>query len=202
MVWSRFSVFSSFIVLTLACVTVAPGQITDPAAKAALSSEDQKTIKSFQHAAKSYLDIHDGAPAQAQLKQSGDVADLDKRRDALKQAIRTARPNAKQGDLFTPQVAALFRKLLAKAMRGSSGNAVRHSLQDAEPTTAAESSQIAVNHDYPNQEGQPLQSAPATLLQHLPILPKGLEYRMVGQILVLRDTEANIVVDFLPNALK
>ena len=202
MVENRSIVFSSFIVLIVAFAAVGLGQVTDPSAKAALSADDQKIIKSFQHAAKSYLDIHSDAPAQAQLKQSGDVADLDKRREALKRAIRTARPNARQGDLFTPQVAALFRKLLSKAMRGSKGIAVRRSLQDAEPTTAAESPQIAVNHDYPNQDGQPLQSAPATLLQHLPVLPKGLEYRKVGEILVLRDTEANIVVDFLPNAFK
>jgi hypothetical protein len=61
---------------------------------------------------------------------------------------------------------------------------------------------IAVNGDYPNLNGQPLQSAPASLLQHLPVLPKGLEYRMVGSTLVLRDTEANIVVDYLSNAIR
>jgi hypothetical protein len=178
------------------------GQVADPAAKAALSPTDQKTIKSFQHAAKAYLDIQSNAPSQAQLRQTTDVGDIDKRREAQKQAIRTARPNAKQGDLFTPPVAALFRMLLARAVDGSRGNRVRRSLQAGEPRAAAESPQIAVNGDYPNQDGQPLQSAPATLLQHLPVLPKGLEYRMVGRMLVLRDTEANIVVDYLPNALK
>ncbi len=91
---------------------------------------------------------------------------------------------------------------MAKAVEGPDGVEVRRSLQSVNSATAAQSAQIAVNRDYPNQEGQPLQSAPATLLQNLPVLPKGLEYRMVGRILVLRDTEANLVVDYLPNALK
>lgn len=202
MIGNRPTISSGFTALTLAFATLASGQVADPAAKAALSPSDQKTIKSFQRAAKAYLNIQSSAPSQAQLKPTADVAEIDKRRDALKEAIRTARPNAKQGDLFTPPVAAVFRRLLAKAIDGPDGNKIRHSLRAAEPGAAAESGQIAVNGDYPNQEGQPLQSAPATLLQHLPVLPKGLEYRMVGTILVLRDSEANLVVDYLPNALK
>jgi len=46
-----------------------------------------------------------------------------------------------------------------------------------------------------------LQSTPPTLLLNLPELPKGLEYRILGRELVLRDTDANIVVDYIPNAL-
>jgi hypothetical protein len=199
---SRRMITSGFAALTLTLASLAPGQVADPAAKASLSAGDQKTIDSFLHKAKDYLAAQHDAPSQGQLKPTTDVAELDRRRDALKQAIRTARPNAKQGDLFTPPAAALFRKLMAKAVEGPDGVKVRRSLQSAEPATAAQSAQIAVNRDYPNQEGQPLQSAPATLLQNLPVLPKGLEYRMVGRILVLRDTEANLVVDYLPNALK
>jgi hypothetical protein len=58
-----------------------------------------------------------------------------------------------------------------------------------------------VNAVYPNVHGQPLQSAPPTLLANLPILPRGLEYRVAGRTLALRDTEANLVVDILPDAL-
>ncbi len=191
-----------FTALLLAVPRLAQGQVADPTAKASLSSEDQKTINSFLDAAKAYLAIGHNAPSQTKLKPTTDVAEIEKRRHALRQVIVGARPNARQGDLFTPPVADLFHRLMAKALDGSDGSKVRSSLQNAEPVAAASAAQIMVNHDYPNQQGQPLQSAPATLLQCLPVLPKGLEYRMVGNILVLRDAEANLVVDYLPNAHK
>jgi len=159
-------------------------------------------MASFLRTAKAYLAVEHNAPSEAQLKPTTDIAQLEERRGALRRIMIAARPDAKQGDLFTPPVAALFRKPIAQAIDGPSGDKVRRSLQGAEPIAAAEAARIAVNRDYPNQNGQPLQSAPATLLQCLPVLPKGLEYRMVGSILVLRDTEANLVVDFLPNAHK
>jgi hypothetical protein len=46
-----------------------------------------------------------------------------------------------------------------------------------------------------------MQSVPPTLLLNLPVLPKGLEYRITGHTLSLRDTDANMVVDYLPDAL-
>jgi len=45
-----------------------------------------------------------------------------------------------------------------------------------------------------------LQSMPPNLLLNLPGLPDGLEYRLLDRELVLRDREANIIVDYVPNA--
>ena len=47
----------------------------------------------------------------------------------------------------------------------------------------------------------PLATFPATLLPLLPALPEALEYRVVQHYLVLRDVEANVIIDVLPNAL-
>ena len=38
-----------------------------------------------------------------------------------------------------------------------------------------------------------------SVLMALPTLPKELEFRFVGRDLILRDTHANLIVDFLPN---
>jgi hypothetical protein len=38
-------------------------------------------------------------------------------------------------------------------------------------------------------------------MKNLPKLPKGLEYRVAGKALALREMDANIVVDYIPNAL-
>ena len=58
---------------------------------------------------------------------------------------------------------------------------------------------LQVNQSFP--ENVPLQSMPPTLLMNLPGLPKGLEYRLLGRELVLRDVDANLVVDYVANAL-
>jgi len=58
---------------------------------------------------------------------------------------------------------------------------------------------VQINQSYP--ENVPLQSTPPTLLLNLPELPESLEYRILGRDLVLRDSDANIVVDYVPNAL-
>lgn len=161
-----------------------------------LRDPEKAALKNFLKHAKDYLNLEHGLPA-AQLKPTADAQELENRRVALRAAIQQARPNAKQGDLFTPQTEPVFRMLLAHAM-GEHGDKVRASLQHAEPVAPR---QLTVNGVYPNAQGVPLQSTPPSLLAKLPVLPKGLEYRVSGRTLVLRDTEANIVVDFLPDAL-
>jgi hypothetical protein len=47
----------------------------------------------------------------------------------------------------------------------------------------------------------PLQTFPPTLIATLPKLPPELEYRFVDNALILRDTKANIVVDFVLNVM-
>jgi len=196
---SRAVMGSGFALILMVAIPV-KSQVADQATKTSLSADDQKTINSFLDAAKAYLATENNAPSQAKLKPTNDIAELDKRRRALREFMVAARPNAKQGDLFSPPVADLFRKLITQAMEGPDGNEIRRSLQNAEPVAAVSAPEIAVNHDYPNQKGQPLQSSPAALLQGLPVLPRGLEYRKVGNILVLRDAAANLVVDYLPDA--
>ena len=72
---------------------------------------------------------------------------------------------------------------------------IRASMQHAEPVNIT----LQINQSYP--DNLPLQSTPPSLLLSLPELPKGLEYRLVGRELVLRDVDANIVVDYVANAL-
>jgi hypothetical protein len=164
---------------------------------AALSDAERAQLKTFSDRAKQYVSMEHNLPA-GKLSPTKDVAKLEEQRQTLRQAVQQARPNAKQGDLFTPEVASVFRKLLRSTMTGPSGPKVRASLNHAEPIGPQD---LKVNGVYPNVSGQPLQSVPATLLLNLPVLPKGLEYRISGHTLSLRDTEANMVVDYLPDAL-
>ena len=58
---------------------------------------------------------------------------------------------------------------------------------------------IRVNADYPLRA--PVSTVPASVLLVLPVLPDDvLEYRFVGRDLILRDTEANLIVDYILGA--
>lgn len=162
-----------------------------------LSPQEQKLLDDFAKNAKAYMDKEHALPAD-KLKPKSDIELLEKQRVALRDAVRQSRPDAKQGDFFTPPTATVFRKLLARTMTGPDGAKIRASLKHAEPEAPMK---FVVNADYPNRQGQPIQSMPPTMLQTLPPLPKGLEYSIAGNTLALRDTNANLVVDFLPDAL-
>jgi hypothetical protein len=163
----------------------------------ALSPQEQKLLDDFAKNAKTYIDKEHALPAD-KLKPKSDIELLEKQRLALREAVRQSRPDAKQGDFFTPSTATVFRKVLARTLAGPDGAKVRASLKHAEPEAPMK---FVVNGDYPNRQGQPIQSMPPTVLQTLPPLPKGLEYSIAGNTLALRDTNANLVVDFLPDAL-
>jgi len=112
----------------------------------------------------------------------------------LAERIRSARSPAKEGDIFTAQIAALFRKLITNSINGPDGAKIRTSYERAEPIRGVH---LAVDQTYP--DGLPLQSMPPSLLLNLPRLPKELEYRFVDHELVLRDIAANLVVDLIPD---
>lgn len=108
----------------------------------------------------------------------------------LGRMIRAERQSAKQGDIFTPQISAEFRRLVG-LMQGKETARVKDSIRSAEPVRL----RLGVNDAYPKTA--PLQSTPPTLLLNLPKLPPEIEYRLVGRALVLRDVKANLVVDFV-----
>ena len=113
----------------------------------------------------------------------------------LASSLAKARAEAGQGVIFNPNVAAEFRRLGRLALDGKDGARVNKSLERAEPVQVV----LRVNQPYPPTAA--LQSMPPTFLMGLPKLPMELEYRLVGRTLLLRDVEANLIVDFLPEAI-
>ncbi|WP_109485172.1 hypothetical protein [Occallatibacter savannae] len=168
------------------------------AQQAATSASDRKLLSDFSKKAKDYVS-KEHMLAQAQMKPTSDVAKLQQQRKQLRDAVQQSRPNAQQGDYFTPDAAAVFRKVLLKLLNGPEGKKIKTSLDHAEPGAPAK---FKVNAEFPNQNGQPIQSVPPTVLKVLPELPRGLEYCIAGKTLALRDSAANMVVDYLPNALQ
>jgi hypothetical protein len=142
-----------------------------------------------------YYKVHEKVRSELPLKPTNSSEKLGSVEEQFAAKIRAGRGPAQQGDVFVAPVAAEFRRLIALTMRGSSARRIRLSLKHAEPVQGA----LKVNDAYPPYI--PLQSTPPTLLLNLPRLPQGLDYRVVGTNLVLRDAAANLIIDFLPNAI-
>jgi hypothetical protein len=156
--------------------------------------ENAKLSADFESRATRYLNLRKQVAGKSSGK-SDSPQEIAANQKLLAERIKSGRPNARQGEIFTPELTAFFRRQIKATLRGPKSAEIRASLQHAEPVNM----KLAVNQTYP--EKVPLQSTPPSLLLNLPAAPDGLEYRIVGSDLVLRDTEANIVVDFIPELI-
>lgn len=115
--------------------------------------------------------------------------------DALAAAIQRAQPNAQVGRFFTVRVAPVFKRRVADAVRTDDLTAVLAQIDDEGPVNGAP--KIYVRLPVSAQ----MATMPASLLAVLPPLPKELEYRILGQYLVLRDVDASLILDYIPAAV-
>ena len=136
------------------------------------------------------------ADSVGELDPTKSQAEITARGVGLAKALIAARAQAKPGDIFTPEVATILATLIKQeySRRSEPVQETREDQQDELPDFVPQ-----VNQLYPTT--YPLATFPATLLPLLPPLPEQLEYRVVQHYLVLRDVEANVIVDFMPNAV-
>jgi len=107
----------------------------------------------------------------------------------LARLMQRERRYAKAGDIFTKPMRNIVRRLLAGVFRGAEGREIKKSILDEETGHIT----LRVNAQYP--EGAPLSTMPLQILQGLPKLPDGLEYRFIGERLILLDGHARLIVD-------
>ena len=122
-------------------------------------------------------------------------AEIRRGTDALAAAIVTAREGAVQGDIFSPEIAAAFRQAVREGCNERFVEGLGLVTEDLEAPLPAP----IVHTRWPI--GAPLPTMPPDLLARLPILPRGLEYRFMNRALVLRDIDANLILDFVPDAI-
>jgi hypothetical protein len=113
----------------------------------------------------------------------------------LAEKIQEARKDAKPGDIFTPDSQKAFRQAIDRAHSGKRAKKIDRTIVQGEPVKL----DLYVNKPYP--EKIPITTVPPTLLQHFPKLPKKIEYRIVGEDLVLQDTESHLVIDIFSGAI-
>jgi hypothetical protein len=179
--------------LTMLVVTIAA---TAPRLQA--QDSDQAALAQFDAAVARYLALRQSLIAE---KISGPVPnstskELNRAADVLAAAIQRARAKARPGDVFGAAVTPVFKRRIEAAIRDANLGPVLSNIDDEGPATTIPS----VHLRFPAAAA--LATMPPSLLEALPPLPKPLEYRIVGQYLVLRDAEAAMIIDFIPAAVR
>jgi hypothetical protein len=118
--------------------------------------------------------------------------------EALASAVVRARPNARAGDIFTPEIATAFRHAIDTGCKGE-GLQLLLRTHDEEELTGFPLPAPAVHARWPGD--LPLTTMPPDILAVLPPLPAELEYRFWNRDLVLWDADANLIVDFVTDAI-
>jgi hypothetical protein len=154
--------------------------------------EDIAATMVFQQRVSDYVALHrllEGPVPAPQV--STDMRTVRAAMHALAVRIQAARKDARQGDIFTVEVARMFHRRIATCLAQEEIEAI---LADQRYQATPQ-----VNAVWPVTV--PFDFVPPQLLATLPHLPPELQYRIIGRSLVLWDHHANLIVDILPGAL-
>lgn len=156
---------------------------------AALALEFTKRVET-------YVELHKKAEAaMPALPKEATPQQIDTHQRTLSQQIARLRGRVQPGDIFAKDIRAYFRRQLEGAFAGPEGRKLRDSIMDENPGPI----RLRVNGRYPDTV--PLATMPPKVLAALPKLPSYLEYRFIGERLILLDVPAHLVVDFIDDAL-
>jgi hypothetical protein len=161
-----------------------------------LSEADAKSLATMNDKVRDYIDLHDKIEKELpKLPDQASPQQIDRNQRLFEQKMREARKGAKAGDIFTAEARPVIVKLLAEVFSSPEGKALKASIMDENPKDIAH----RVNGRYPDTV--PLSTVPPKVLQAMPRLSEDMEYRFIGDDLILLDTHAHIIADFIEDAL-
>lgn len=120
---------------------------------------------------------------------------IEAHKSALQKALMASRRNARRGDILTPRAAAEIQRIISTGYVGEDRKRLRETVFEAENKTV----QVRANAAYP--EASELLEMPPSLLLALPKLPKELRWRFVVDRLLLIDSDALLIIDYMTKAL-
>ena len=167
------------------------GLIVTALAQSSRSPNPEGIAADLQARAKQYLEFRKKVAGNSP-KSTSTPSKITSAQSELANKIRIARAGAKQGEIFTPEIAAYFRRLLhPEAKEPGTKELMKEDKLGTVP--------FKINGPYPDKE--PLGTVPPNVLASLPPLPKDIDYRFVGKHLILRDVRANMIIDYIANAI-
>ena len=133
-------------------------------------------------------DLQQGLPT---LRLTDDPREIFRAEHSLAKRIRAVRSGAHGGEIFTSEISSAFKEALRLETRSSTCA----SILDDNPGEFS----YSINDTYPKR--RPLSTVPSGILLLLPRLPADVEYRFLGQHLILHDTRANVILDRILDAI-
>lgn len=161
-----------------------------------LSASEVQVSEAFKARVEDHMELHRKLEATLpKLSESATPEQVDSNQRALGELVKSARADATRGDFFTPGMRALVKRTLAAVLAGPDGANTKGSIMDENPGVA----DLSVNDRYP--DAIPLSTMPPQVLESLPELPDDMEYRFIGERLILMDARAHIIIDFTDDVL-
>jgi len=183
------------IFITGILATLAVGTVT-AFAQNSFTAPERKTISDFEKGVKEYDKVRSKAlKTVPDISKDATPEQILVYKTALRTAVQNARPNAKQGELFTPEAQTLIRRLIKAEFKGFERSELRKKVLEADTKGVP----VKVNFPYPEQKE--LVDMPPQLLLTLPQLSKNLRYRFIGRSLAVLDRDNALIVDYMREAL-
>jgi hypothetical protein len=192
--------FAAVVTVAAAIASIGPASRSNPPltpdARQLAVQSSALLAADFDSRVQAYIDlrrrVEKGVPP---LEISANPVEIRHAVDALAMAIREARRDARQGDIFTPAISGMFRRAVLAGCAEQSSELLRAIDEELEePLPPA-----AVNARWPWTA--PVPTMPPDLLKALPRLPRELQYRFMHRDLILHDIDANLIVDFVTDAI-
>jgi len=155
----------------------------------------EERFREFTAQVNNYAKLRDSQRSGIPALHKKDTAEqIQKHRQTLAEKMQQVRKDAKPGDIFTADSQKEFRQVIERAYSGKHARKIEKTIVQGEPVKL----DLYINKPYPAHV--PTTTVPPTLLQRFPRLPKKIEYRIVGDDLVLQDTESGLVIDIFAGA--
>lgn len=182
------------LVLVLALSVSAPALLAANAGEPKVNAR-AAALQEFSTRAQAYMDLHEKiAGGLPPLANDATPEQIEEHRRRLADGIRAARRHAGRGDVFTEPVVPQFRATIRRDLQSRDTRDALAALQEVPPTQT-----LRVNAHWPANATRA--TVPPRILKNLHRLPEGLEYRFIGRHLVLVDSGANLIVDFITNVV-
>jgi hypothetical protein len=168
-------------------------------ASAQSDRSSSQAVQAFVAATREYALLHRRLEnTLPRLEVTSNPETIDRVVQQLNTALRAARPDAGPGDFFTESLAVELRVRIDDALLahgfGPADVRASEAAEGIDPAMAP----LKVNGRFPWRYASAMFPC---VLNALPALPPELQYRIVGNTLVLVDVHADLIIDLLPYAL-
>lgn len=193
----RWSACGLVLAVSLAACASSAAHGKEPAPVQGAAAYNPEAFAPFEQRLKAYIALHDKLEhSLPSLPKDATPKQIDTHQRTLMGLLQNARRDAKPGDIFVPSARVAVRQILAQVFSGAQGRELLASTMDENPVAL----KVKVNDPYP--DAVPLSTVPPQVLQQLPKLPDGMEFRFIGRDMILFDVQAHMVVDLVEKAIQ